>query len=719
MATQPALAQRNSNVVPPSAAGAAPQAAAAAGGNNPATSQDLNQIVIEYLAKRGYSRTEAMLRKESANLDSQGLPIEPRLEDRGGAKYAEAFNAFINWVDRGLEAFKPELRRILWPLFVYSYLDAHNDGWSDDAHKFFQRFKDRFMEEFSDYLIQLQSINEKEHLKQNELAQRFLNDRYRVYLSTLTYGSMINFMETKSTEGGSVLLQVMQDHIDIQHMPSLLGGTRSLQKMMDEEHGEFERPPPDEGLPDHRPGGIHGASRHLPDVNAKEYNVRLGQLPMDAEYIEDVKDDLRSLDVRNPPGPGKQSLVEYYEQGIKQEPSDDPVPAGSIPFPPKTARDVMMEVQRVRENRDRFRIEGKTGGVGPGVSVTMFTFHNTFDSVNCIEFSGDHSMVAIGSAESYIRVFSMNGKPLAPPDGQHAMSQRLVGHSGPVYGLSFSTSRSLKEGEDPSEGRPRYLLSCSADCTIRLWLVDSWTNLVVYRGHTSPVWDVRFSPHGHYFLSGSADRTARLWSTPEVQALRILVGHDNDVEAIAWHPNGAYVFTGSGVGDRSVRMWELLNGNRKRQFNGHTGNVTAVSCAPSGAILASADDKGEIFLWDIARQSCIKRMRSGSRLPVWSLDWSVESTVLVSGGANKAVCVWDVKPINEGSASKANGDSLAAKAAENTALATRPAKSKDKANGPTPDLISIFHTKQSPVYKVEFTLMNLIVAGGAYLPGGP
>ena len=33
-----------------------------------------------------------------------------------------------------------------------------------------------------------------------------------------------------------------------------------------------------------------------------------------------------------------------------------------------------MEVQRIKENRDRFRIEGRSGGVGPGVSVTMFTF---------------------------------------------------------------------------------------------------------------------------------------------------------------------------------------------------------------------------------------------------------------------------------------------------------------------------------------------------------
>ena len=45
--------------------------------------------VIEYLSKKGYNRTEAMLRSESANQDAEGRPIIPRAEDAGGAKYGK------------------------------------------------------------------------------------------------------------------------------------------------------------------------------------------------------------------------------------------------------------------------------------------------------------------------------------------------------------------------------------------------------------------------------------------------------------------------------------------------------------------------------------------------------------------------------------------------------------------------------------------------------
>jgi transcription initiation factor TFIID subunit 5 len=50
-----------------------------------------------------------------------------------------------------------------------------------------------------------------------------------------------------------------------------------------------------------------------------------------------------------------------------------------VPQAPWLARDIKMEVNKIREYRDRFRIDPKTGGVGPGVSVCMYTFHNTHD----------------------------------------------------------------------------------------------------------------------------------------------------------------------------------------------------------------------------------------------------------------------------------------------------------------------------------------------------
>lgn len=52
---------------------------------------NFSRQVIEYLSKKGYSRTEAMLRAESANQDVDGRPLSTRTEEAGGVKYGKAF----------------------------------------------------------------------------------------------------------------------------------------------------------------------------------------------------------------------------------------------------------------------------------------------------------------------------------------------------------------------------------------------------------------------------------------------------------------------------------------------------------------------------------------------------------------------------------------------------------------------------------------------------
>ncbi|WPG97413.1 Hypothetical protein R9X50_00018800 [Acrodontium crateriforme] len=715
---------------PPRTASAGPPNAPPSGAPPPATqtSQNLNSIVLEYLSKKGYSRTEAMLRRESSHLDANGQPIPFKLEEQGGKMYLHAYNMAQNWVDNVLDIYKPELKRLLWPLFVYSYLSLISDYYPRDGQDFFARYKAPFENEHKDDLRALAPLNEPEHVQQSDIAKIYRGSKYRLTLSHMAFATLIQFLESKDNEGGRIILSIINGSLDIHSVDRPVGGgARGLQKILAQRNGDDDVPAEDEGIPGHNPGSANTSSNALTTIP----RLHLGVAPMEPDLMDDIKADLSHEDSINPPTDGRPSLVEQFEQNIKVEPPDEaPREHEIIPFPPSTARDVAIEVQKVKENRDRFRIDGRTGGVGPGVSVTMWTFHNTFDSVNCIEFSGDNALVAVGTAESYIRVWSLDNRALTSPTDpagfQPSSSRRLIGHSGPVYALSFSPSAAASDsqtnghtnGTNSSTSQPRYLLSSSADHTIRLWSLDTWTNLVVYRSHNSPVWDVRFSPHGHYFVSSSADRTARLWSTPNIAPLRLFVGHDSDAETVAWHPNGAYVFTGSSGGDKTVRMWGTASGNEVRLFTGHTGNITSLACSPNGRILASADDRGEIILWDLQPGRLLKRMRGHGRGGIWSMDWSMESSVLVSGGADGTVRVWDVQP-NKEAQGKVIGEGGAGTKIDGSIGASNNSSKTGKAKKDvviSPDQISAFPTKKSPVYKVRFTHMNLVMAGGAYFP---
>jgi transcription initiation factor TFIID subunit 5 len=185
--------------------------------------------------------------------------------------------------------------------------------------------------------------------------------------------------------------------------------------------------------------------------------------------------------------------------------------------------------------------------------VVLWLSEKASASTTSTAISQDSTLLAAGSAGSCVRVWSLKGELLksrslnadgevdtkgeSPGRGRVCTAhladkdrsdngtvvRKLIGHSGPVYSLSF----------DPMAGAsapPNHLLSSSQDGSVRLWSLETWQNLVLYRGHSDPVWDVQWAPMGVHFATASRDRTARLWMTERIAPVRMYAGHLSDVE---------------------------------------------------------------------------------------------------------------------------------------------------------------------------------------------
>ena len=151
-----------------------------------------------------------------------------------------------------------------------------------------------------------------------------------------------------------------------------------------------------------------------------------------------------------------------------------------------------------------------------------------------------------------------------------------------------------------------------------------------------------------------------------------------------------------------------------------------MTVAPNGQIFASADAGGTIYLWDIGKSTAIKRSRGHRPGGIWSLSFSVESNILISGGADGTIRVWDVKSDPKGNAEKSvtgagqgdghpgPGETTGSGPTGGQIASTGKKKAKELTI--TQDQISCFVTKRTPVIKSQFTRMNLIVAGGWYDP---
>lgn len=243
------------------------------------------------------------------------------------------------------------------------------------SQEFFQEYKQHFEREHEQDLRSLEFVKHSEHLEENEVAKLYRNNSYRLTMVENTHFSLLSFLESKERQGGSVITSIMQSNLHIVTVDRASTTDRSFAAVLARQGMASTLPDEDEGIPGHNPGSAN-TDKNAPPVLTR---LALGPMPMEADALADMRDDLEDHDMLDPPLPGQNSLIDEFDQKIKRENSEDVPSRDNVPYPKPLARDVAADVAKIKESRDRFRLPPRSGGVGPGVSVTMFTFHNTHD----------------------------------------------------------------------------------------------------------------------------------------------------------------------------------------------------------------------------------------------------------------------------------------------------------------------------------------------------
>lgn len=265
---------------------------------------------------------------------------------------------------------KAELNKILWPIFVYSYLDLVESRYPEDAKSYLTEFRSQFDNIHGDDLRTLSTIALPQHIEENNTTRLYKQNKYRIPLTKTVFNLLFHFLEREDENGGSVIILLFSNHMVLNTTDRGAREPYSFDAIYRRDHNqEADDDDLDEGIP----GVFTGISTKV----APDMPLKLGPLPMEPELRDDVRPDLEEEDQQNPPTDGRPSLVDEFDQKIKREESADVPSRADLPLPPSRAKDVFIEIQKVRENRDRFRIEGRTGGVGVPVTVCMFTMHNT------------------------------------------------------------------------------------------------------------------------------------------------------------------------------------------------------------------------------------------------------------------------------------------------------------------------------------------------------
>ena len=120
----------------------------------------------------------------------------------------------------------------------------------------------------------------------------------------------------------------------------------------------------------------------------------------------------------------------------------------------------------------------------------------------------------------------------------------------------------------------------------------------IFRGHTSYVEHVLFSPDGSQLASSDEEGTIRFWNVGTGQQMYAPLKHIYGVSSFAYHPNGRYIVTASY--DGFIRIWDNVTAEHLYSlYTGHTKDIYDVRLTDDGSKIITISQDGTIKVWEV------------------------------------------------------------------------------------------------------------------------
>jgi WD40 repeat protein len=186
------------------------------------------------------------------------------------------------------------------------------------------------------------------------------------------------------------------------------------------------------------------------------------------------------------------------------------------------------------------------------------------------------------------------------------------------------------------------VLSAGQDATLKIW--EHGIPVKTWRGHADAVNALALSKDGQFLITGSADKTVKLWDMRSGKVRKTFSGHTGNVTGVAFSPDFRWIVSGSN--DRTLKVWDLVTAKELQTLTGHAEGVNCIALAPDASWVASASDDNTVRLWPL-KDGLLDREREavvleGHQRQVTCVVFSADGKRLLTGSQDKTLKVWDV-----------------------------------------------------------------------------
>jgi WD40 repeat protein len=269
-----------------------------------------------------------------------------------------------------------------------------------------------------------------------------------------------------------------------------------------------------------------------------------------------------------------------------------------------------------------------------GLEIATLKGHSS--SVRDVAFSPDGKLLATASYDKTVKLW----------DVRTAREVKTLNHSDLVEHVAFSPG-----GKRLASGGGSTVFGASPsnpqDTSVRMWDIETGTELFRLKGPQYPLGSIAFSSDGKLIATGWYRGLIKLWNAEsgiEVLTLRELAREDDfsetvdSVFSLAFSPDGTLLASGhSGYQSGSTRLWDVRTGKQLRTLGAQPLSVRELRFSPDGRLLAVATERETILLWDVLKEEVLRTVDASVRAIAFSSDGS-----LVSGNSREAIEFRDV-----------------------------------------------------------------------------